>query len=287
MRTPWLIAIVAAVHCVAVGSVFLIQGCGTARLAGSPPPPEMPEPLIVERMSTLPSSAPPPAPRAWPSETSVYVVGKGDSLSGIAAKYGLSVSEISALNNISDPNKIRAGQKLVLPGKVDLDAPRSTKKAPTPSGGNVYVVKAGDTLSGIAKSHGLTTADLVKANNLASANMIRVNQKLVIPGAVSGAELSDPAPMWSETTGFEPTEPMDDVAPMHAPAPPAVDGPAEPAGVGLDATVYRTHTVEADEDLYSVAMMWGVGVAELKKLNNLEGTELTTGQQLKIPLPGQ
>jgi LysM repeat protein len=55
----------------------------------------------------------------------------------------------------------------------------------------------------------------------------------------------------------------------------------EPEATGA----YRIHTVERDEDLYSVAMMWGVSVARLKEINSLSSTVLKPGQRLKIPLP--
>lgn len=46
----------------------------------------------------------------------VYVIKPGDSLSGIAAKYGLTVDELAKANDISDPNVIRVDQQLVIPG---------------------------------------------------------------------------------------------------------------------------------------------------------------------------
>ncbi len=46
----------------------------------------------------------------------------------------------------------------------------------------------------------------------------------------------------------------------------------------------RYHVVQKGEDIYTVAMMWGVSVARLKEENGLTGTELTAGQRLKIHL---
>ncbi|CAB4857267.1 unannotated protein [freshwater metagenome] len=45
----------------------------------------------------------------------VYVVRKGDSLFSIAKKFGISAADLAAFNNITDPDKIQAGQKLNLP----------------------------------------------------------------------------------------------------------------------------------------------------------------------------
>ncbi|WP_394621312.1 LysM peptidoglycan-binding domain-containing protein [Lentzea sp. JNUCC 0626] len=70
--------------------------------------------------------------------TGTYTVRSGDTLSEIAAQNGTTVAVLVALNRISNPDRIYAGQQLVLPGNAAAPAER------------VYVVQAGDTLGGIA-----------------------------------------------------------------------------------------------------------------------------------------
>jgi LysM repeat protein len=55
-----------------------------------------------------------------------------------------------------------------------------SSSAPATAGGNEYVVQKGESLTSIAKNHGVTVADLRKANNLTS-DALKVGQKLVIP----------------------------------------------------------------------------------------------------------
>ena len=62
--------------------------------------------------------------------------------------------------------------------------------------------------------------------------------------------------------------------------PEIVPAPVPPAG----ADAYRIHVVEAEEDLYSVAMLWGVSVSDLKQINKLTDTDLEEGQKIKIPI---
>lgn len=279
MRTQMLVGIVVGAHIVAVGSVMLIQGCGTVSPGTRRISPVTPEPVTSEPVVMAPTAEP---VRAWPAETSTYVVRKGDSLSVIAKRYGLSVAEITALNGIENPNLVREGQKLVLPGKVDLGAARevrTSKPIVVPPGGEVYVVKKGDTLSEIATRYGLKADALRKANNI-SGDKILVDQKLVIPGGSSMlSPVSEPMPSF-DLDSAPVTAPPVDTTSAPTMQKPSASAPVDAAG-GVS---YRDYEVEGDEDLYSVAMMWGVSVAEIKTLNSLDSIDLEPGQKLKIPL---
>ena len=90
-----------------------------------------------------------------------YTVKSGDTLSGIAHKYGTTVANLVALNKIKNPNLIKVGQKIVIKAAKEY-----------------YVVKKGDTLSAIAKKYGTTVAKLVELNNIKNKNLIVVGQKL-------------------------------------------------------------------------------------------------------------
>lgn len=98
------------------------------------------------------------------STTTTYTVKRGDTLSGIAAKYGTSVATLQKLNGISNPNKIYAGQKL----KISGSAPAK----------QYYTVRAGDTLSGIAAKYKTSVNRLASLNGIKNPNLIRVGQKL-------------------------------------------------------------------------------------------------------------
>ena len=102
-----------------------------------------------------------------PINTYTYIVQKGDSINAIAKKFNVSPDEIVALNNISNRNLITVGQKLLIPleGKIKY-----------------YIVKKGDTLSGIAKRLGLNGyKELAKVNNLSWPYLITPGQSLLIP----------------------------------------------------------------------------------------------------------
>ena len=103
------------------------------------------------------------------AKTSTYTVKSGDTLSGIAAKYGTTTKALQNLNGITNANLIYAGQKLIVSGKA---------KAKKKSTAKYHTVRSGDTVSGIAVKYGSTQKQIVNWNKLASANKIYVGQKL-------------------------------------------------------------------------------------------------------------
>ena len=109
----------------------------------------------------------------------VYTVRAGDTLSGIAKKYGTTYQALASYNGISNPNKISTGQKIKIPGAG------SSGSASVGSGDTVYTVKAGDTLSGIASKYGTTYQTLASYNGISNPNKISVGQKIKIPGGGS------------------------------------------------------------------------------------------------------
>ncbi len=76
----------------------------------------------------VPGSAPAPVAPAAPA-TSQYVVKAGDTLSQIAAEYGVTVMAIAAANNIDNPSQLRAGQRLVIPGDALAPAAQAAPQA--------------------------------------------------------------------------------------------------------------------------------------------------------------
>jgi LysM repeat protein len=108
------------------------------------------------------------------AQTGTYTVKRGDTLSAIARKKGVSVAAIASANGISNPDRILAGQVLSLPGGGG-----------GASGGTV-VVKAGDTLTKIANRTGVPVDTLIAANGLRSPYRIYAGgQLLLAPRAAS------------------------------------------------------------------------------------------------------
>jgi len=107
-----------------------------------------------------------------------HVVQRGETLKGIAEKYGTTALHVAKLNAIESPNRIYVGQKLRLadePKTGTEESAREDKKTAT-----TYVVKRGDRLGDIAKKFSTTVQDLMRLNTVKSQNRIYVGQKLAI-----------------------------------------------------------------------------------------------------------
>jgi LysM repeat protein len=102
----------------------------------------------------------------------VVIVQPGQTLSQIAAANGMSVARLAALNDITDPNRIYAGQRLRL-RPAPKAAPRRTQVV-------THRVAYGETLTGIAARYRTTVDSLARRNRLADASRIYVGQLLRI-----------------------------------------------------------------------------------------------------------
>jgi LysM repeat protein len=131
-----------------------------------------------------------------------YSVQWGDTLSRLAARFGVSMQSIIDANNISNPDLIYAGQTLEIPDGNATPAPQPPPSTtPQPQTGT-YTVKSGDTLSAIARRMGTTVTAIAQANNIRNVNLIYVGQVLTIPGGGSSPAPSPPQPQPIPSTGF-------------------------------------------------------------------------------------
>ena len=112
-----------------------------------------------------------------PVKPKYHTVRRGETLGSIAAKYGVSVSDLRDWNGITGSN-IKAGHKLVVKGGSSKSSSKSKKSSS--SSYKTYTVKSGETLGGIAERNGTTAAAIRRANGI-KGSMIRVGQKLKIP----------------------------------------------------------------------------------------------------------
>jgi len=214
---------------------------------------------------SAPAATPAPAPAA-PAPVSSYTVVRGDSLSGIASRFGTTTRNLMSLNGITNANLIRVGQVIKLSAEAAAPAPAPVAPAPVapapatpapaPAAPTSYTVVARDTLSGIASRFGTTTRNLMSLNGITNANLLRVGQVLTISGAAA-----TPAP---------------------APATPA-PAPATPAPAAPSASGTSSYTVVARDTLSGIASRFGTTTRNLMSLNAITNANaIRIGQVLTV-----
>ena len=177
--------------------------------------------------------------------TSYYTVKAGDTLSGIANNYQTTVNTLARLNNLSNPNLIYVGQRLLVQQAATPSQPQTTTPSTSTTTAATYTVKAGDTLGQIAANHQTSVNQLVQLNKLANPNLIYVGQVLTIKQATSASQ---------STTAT----------------------PAKPASSA-------TYTVKAGDTLSQIAASHGTSYQNLASLNHLSNpNEIYVGQTLKL-----
>lgn len=182
-----------------------------------------------------------------------YAVVPGDNLTKIAKQHGTTVAELEKANKLTGSSRLSVGQKLLIPGR----APAGVFAAGTGGGAaSTYTVRAGDTLAGIARREGTTTAELKRINNLRS-DYAFVGQVLKVPaGSGPGEAMAGPA----------------------AAALGAAVAPVKKA----DGSVI--HVVKPGETLGAIARKYQVKLSDLAVANNIaDPKKIRPGQELVIP----
>ena len=163
-----------------------------------------------------------------------HVVRTGDTLYSIAARYGTTVDAIVALNGLSSETYIHVGQVLRIPGGSGASGASASGGAGCSA---THVVQAGENLLAIALWYEVSMEAIVSANGIANANQIGIGQQLCIPSGRSGVVQ----------------------APVSTPAP---TGPSQAT----------THTVSAGENLFRIALRYGVPTGLLMAIPGISCT---------------
>ena len=265
----------------------------------------IPEPAPVKTLDATPvAPAPVVAPAPAAPKTTEYVVQSGDTLSKISKRFNIKIAAIKAANPQIKGDVVKLGQKLSLPGDVEVPAPAPAKPAtavkPYTGATETYKIKAGDTLGGIAYSHGTTVAQLKQMNNMQN-DIVRIGRTLTVPAGKAKARTaapakiqpakaeakkpaaeSKPAPKAEEKKPAEPivSETVETPAPAAAEEAPAPAAQKDPG--------FFLYTVKDGEDVTGIAITFDVSPSEIRQLNNLgEDAQLSAGQELKLPLPAR
>lgn len=212
------------------------------------------------------------------ADGAMHRVQRGETLSSIARRYSIGVDRIVSANRITNPNALRVGQEIVIPGRKGSAAVQSAPPAaPTYSNHNgsssnlgSYTVQRGDTLSSIARRHGVTTTSIIQNNRLTNPNALRIGQNLRISGGNAPSTYTPPV-------NNRPPAP----APAPAPRQNRADEVVAPEGHGF-------YQIEPGDTLHSIAISFGTNTNELRRLNGFSNSStLHVGDFLLVPVPDE
>ena len=185
-----------------------------------------------------------------------YTAVAGDSLWGIAQKFGMTLDELKKANGLTS-NNLYVGQTLKVRKSAQQNTNNETNQNQNSNGNNndrpqqtvtsaeTYTVKSGDSLWGIATKHGCSVNDLKSWNHL-SSNLIHVGQKLVIGQKKSTVQQQQGKKEPQQTTSNE------------------------------------TYTVKSGDSLWKIATNHNMSVSQLKNLNKLSSDMIFVGQKLVV-----
>ena len=215
-----------------------------------------------------------PIPEEFPG-TIIHVVRSGDVVFNLARTYGSSVNAIIAANGLNNNGFIRQGQSLIIPVRVtpvtETPSPLSLTATPFTGGGTggpvgttTYVVRPGDSLSGLAQRYSTTLNGLAQLNGISNPNLIFVGQRLIVPASGTGGPV------------VVPTSPVIVMTvPVIITATPIAGNPTpRPA----------TYRVQPGDSLYRISVRFGVSMVQLARVNNITNYNLVfSGSTLVIP----
>ena len=189
-----------------------------------------------------------------------YRIARGDTLGGIARRYGASVARLKQWNGMSNSRIIAGRYLIVAPEGLK---PREQSRAGGASGGSrtagpgKYKIRRGDNLSVIAKRFGVTIHQLRDWNAM-RGNRIRAGRYLIVrdPSATAAAS---PASRSTRSRAKAATTPL------------------PPGG---------RYRIRQGDTLSGIAELFGVAAADLRDWNDMRGSRIRAGKDLIVGFPG-
>ncbi|MCG6832749.1 LysM peptidoglycan-binding domain-containing protein [Moraxella catarrhalis] len=216
--------------------------------------------LVAGKVKRQPVSAQQTSQATQPTKnnqsTATHRVQSGESLTAIARRYNISLHTLAKENGLSVTDGVLIGQTLKLPSdaKTANTTMANTSSSPSVNKPESYTVRAGDSLTSVAATHGLTVGQLASYNNLANDAHILIGQRLWL---VAGKVKRQPVSAQQTSQATQPTKNNQSTA---------------------------THRVQSGESLTAIARRYNISLHTLAKENGLSVTDgVLIGQTLKLP----
>lgn len=198
-----------------------------------------------------------------PKETSwvKHKISRGETVSTIAAKYGVSQYAVFEANDLNRRSKIYTGRTLIVPVPLDRDYSGNSVNREYEASNSIYVVRSGDTMWDIARAFGTTVSALRQSNYIEKGSRIYVGQKMKIPGnATKLREKNNSAKSSNNTFASKSV---------------------------TSSSSSQNYKVRSGDTLWEIARKYGTTTSKLRDINGLgRSSRIYPGQVIKISSDG-
>lgn len=215
----------------------------------------------------------------------VHTVRPGDSFDKIARANGCTIAGLAAANGLQLDAILQLGQQLKLPNAPEpTTTPNQTADAPAPIDGPTHTIKAGETLSKIAKQYDVSIDSLITANPTVKPTALRLGQKIILPTS-SKTSVQNMPEVTSETATS--TEIRADK--KQSPPTSVSDAVDENDNANPTLTQRSARTIATDREMTygELAAQYGTETDRLNSLNGLDlqpSTVVVKGADLLVPV---
>ncbi|MDP2178400.1 LysM peptidoglycan-binding domain-containing protein [Methylicorpusculum sp.] len=205
-----------------------------------------------------------------------HVVKRGETLSVIANKHGITVSALLKANGLTNASHIQTGKTLSLPGSANINHKEASSQKPITAQTAkqvAHTVTKGQTFWRITQEYSVSADDLAKWNNLKPGSPIKAGQKLVIknPGKSEANKTTAPTQLVTKQSAAKPSSSK-------------VKTLANAKSVLKPVNKQVQYKIKPGDSLSQISKKFNVPVSDLVKWNPSNAKNLKAGNELKVVL---
>lgn len=215
-------------------------------------------------------------------ENGEYAIRGGDTLLGIALRYGLDWQDIALANNMGEDELLQIGRVIRLPILAGAGGPAVSAELVVAAGKQTHAVRPGETLWTIAARYEITWQEVAAVNGLSESDLLQIGDELKLPASLdepAEEELTADAEAAVESAG-EDTQ----TAARSEEGARLIQSAAASAQPSTANALRQNYTVKAGDTLLGIAIEHGTTWEMLAAANDLDSDRfLQIGQELVIP----